>query len=308
MKILIADDTSSDRFVLKSYLKQLGHEVVDAADGQQAVEVFIEHHRSFDLLILDVIMPNVDGYGAARQIRDILGDEWLPIIFLSGLTDDEDLVAGIHAGGDDYLFKPVNKVILSAKMNAMQRISNLRQKLSDSNKRLARIVNVDGLTGASNRYHLDEYLEREFLRARRNQVPISIAMVDVDLFKSFNDSYGHLAGDECLKAIVETISKVCRRATDLVARYGGEEFCCVFSENDLSSAAYLAEKMRQAVADAKLGEQITKTDRVITISIGVASMIPQLNDSVLDLVHRADQALYKAKENGRNQVQTAPEK
>lgn len=132
MKILIADDTASDRIVLKSYLKQLGHEVLETADGQQAVAAFKEAGRSIDLVILDVLMPNVDGHTAAGQIREVMGDEWIPIIFLSGLSEDDDLVMGLDAGGDDYLFKPVNKVVLTAKMNAMKRISQLRHKLTEN--------------------------------------------------------------------------------------------------------------------------------------------------------------------------------
>ncbi len=303
MKILIADDTASDRIVLKSYLKQLGHEVIDVADGASAIEAYREHRETLDLLILDVMMPLVNGYQAARELRTLMAEDWVPILFLSGLTEDEDLATGIDAGGDDYLFKPVNKVILEAKMNAMYRIAILRQKLSESNKQLERLVNVDGLTGAANRRYLDTYLENEMLRARRGHYPLSICMVDVDWFKSFNDTYGHLAGDECLRQIVDAMSRYARRPTDLVARYGGEEFCCVFSETDLEVAAALAEQMRAAIEGSEIGPRVTSEAHPVTVSIGVSAIIPDMNSSVEALIHQADQALYRAKELGRNRVQ-----
>ena len=305
MNILIADDTASDRIVLKSYLKQLGHDVLDVSDGRQAIETFSTHQTQLDLVILDVLMPNLDGYDTAKKIRTMEGDEWLPIIFLSAQTEADDLSEGIHAGGDDYLFKPVDKIILTAKMHAMQRISLMRRKLSEMNKRLARMVNLDGLTGAANRRYLDEYLEREWLRAHRNQSPLSICMVDVDLFKSFNDQFGHLAGDECLKSIVSTIDAIPRRPGDIVARYGGEEFCCVLPDTGIDDAARLAEAMRKEVEERVIGYQITNTDRIVTVSIGVATVIPDKDSSIQHLISKADKALYQAKEFGRNQIRVA---
>lgn len=302
MKILIADDTASDRFVLKSYLKQMGHDVIDVADGEEAVSYFKHNSSYLDLGILDVLMPKMSGYEAARQIRNMEGDDWLPIIFLSAQTESDKLSAGIEAGGDDYLFKPVDKIILTAKMHAMQRISLMRKKLSTINQSLEEMVNKDGLTGAFNRRYLDEYLERQFLVGRRNKTPLSICMLDVDLFKSFNDQFGHLAGDECLKRLVSTISPILKRPADLLARYGGEEFCCVFPDTERDSVVLLAEKIRSAVENEELGRKITKTDRNLTISIGVASIIPDIDSTIHELIEKADQALYLAKESGRNCV------
>ncbi|MDC7241436.1 MAG: diguanylate cyclase, partial [Spirochaetales bacterium] len=250
MKVLIADDTASDRIVLKSYLKKMNHQVVETANGEEALEEILNNYCSYDLMIIDVLMPVMDGHEFARRIRAHEGEEWLPLIFLSGKTGDEDLAAGIDAGGDDYLFKPINRTILKAKINAMGRISALRNRLAESNRKLGRLVNQDGLTGAANRRYLDQYLEIEFLRARRNMQPLSLCMIDVDRFKKYNDSFGHQQGDECLKNTVSTISNCIHRPADLVARYGGEEFCCVLPETPLNAAFSLAEKIRSAVEES----------------------------------------------------------
>jgi diguanylate cyclase (GGDEF)-like protein len=302
MKILIADDTASDVIVLKSYLKQLGHEVIVATDGEEAVAAYQKFRNDLDLIILDVLMPNMDGHQAARAIHAVDTVQWIPIIFLSSRTDSEDIAAGIEAGGDDYLTKPVDKIVLTAKMQAMQRIATMRRKLADMNAKLELLVNLDGLTGAANRRYLDDYLDREIRRAWRNTARLSVCMIDVDLFKSFNDSFGHQAGDECLKRIVSVLQKIPQRPTDLIARYGGEEFCCVLPDTDEIAAEIIAGELRQAIEDASIGQAITGTERTVTVSIGVATLIPQDEEAAQKLIELADEALYQAKENGRNRV------
>ncbi len=303
MNILIADDTVSDRILLRSYLKKMGHEVIDFGNGEDVVDHVSENYASLDLVIMDVMMPGIDGQEAARRIRALEDEEWLPIIFLSGQTEDKDLAAGIDAGGDDYLFKPVNKTVLIAKMHAMQRISVLRKNLSENKRRLERLVNQDGLTGAANRRYLDLSLDHELHRARREKLPLSVCMIDVDHFKRFNDSYGHLAGDECLKRIVSTISTVVRRSSDLVARYGGEEFCCILPNTPHQAAFELAEKIRSAIESCYITRQVAGKPASVTVSIGVATIVPDGDTTVRTLMARADKALYSAKASGRNQVQ-----
>ena len=302
MNILIADDTASDRIVLKSYLKQMGHTISDVDSGVKVVQFVGENYTDLDLIIMDVMMPGIDGHEAARQIRLMEKDEWVPIIFLSGQTEDDDLVAGIDAGGDDYLFKPVNKTILKAKIQAMQRISVLRRNLAESKKKLERLAHQDGLTGAANRRHLDESIEYELFRARRDKLPLSIYMIDVDNFKHFNDAFGHLAGDECLKMIVSVITDSLRRSTDIAGRFGGEEFLCILPNTPQSDAYELAEKIRRSVERTSITNNIAGKPANVTISIGVATIIPDMESTVKDLIAKADSALYKAKFSGRNQV------
>ena len=307
MKVLLVDDTLTDRMVVTAFLTKMGHEVLACENGEEGVQLFKEEQP--ELILLDVIMPVMDGYRAARKIRS-LGDQWVPIIFLSGKTSPDDIAAGIEAGGDDYLTKPVDQIVLSAKMQAMQRIVAMRQhllavslRLEEVNEELLRLVDVDGLTGLSNRRHLDHVLEQEYGRMARNRTPLSVVMADIDHFKAYNDHFGHLGGDDCLKTVAASMQAAARRAADLVARYGGEEFCVVLPETDLEGAVCVAEQLRSAIEELGIPQSPKAGSSCVTMSLGVASCIPTENTSLADLLKEADAALYKAKQEGRNRVQ-----
>lgn len=305
MKILLVDDTKTERLILTAYLDKLGHEVVHAENGHEAIEMFKSEKP--DLLLMDVIMPEMDGHEAARAIRK---DEnvWVPIIFLSGRVAADDIVAGIEAGGDDYLTKPVDHRILEAKMTAMQRIAKMRRKLLDvsteletANSELKKLVNIDGLTGLSNRRYMDKYLRVEIARAMRNGHSLAVLLCDVDVFKKYNDHFGHLKGDDCLKDVAKAMEATCKRTTDLVARYGGEEFAAILPDTSQENAGIVAEGMRQAVEALAIDHPEAETKKV-TVSIGVFSCVPDNKEQAEDMLKRADKALYVAKETGRNQV------
>ncbi len=305
MKILLVDDTRTERLILTAYLEKLGHELVHAENGQQAIEMF--NTESPELVLMDVIMPEMDGHQAARIMREDEA-EWVPIIFLSGRVAVDDIVAGIEAGGDDYLTKPVDFKVLEAKMTAMQRIAQMRRKLLDvssaleqANEELEKQVNRDGLTGLANRRYLDEYLKQEIGRSMRNQTELSVVLMDVDFFKKYNDSKGHLEGDDCLKAVAQALQSSCKRSADLVARYGGEEFCAVLPDTQLKNGGELAEVMRQSVEALKIDHPESDIGHV-TISIGVYCSVPESLDDSERMLKLADEALYQAKQSGRNQV------
>jgi len=305
MKVLLVDDTKTERLILSSFLEKMGHTVVIAENGKLAVELY--HTEKPDLVLLDVIMPEMDGHEAARLMRD---DEniWVPIIFLSGRVEPEDVFAGIEAGGDDYLAKPIDFRILEAKMISMQRIAKMRRKLINVsteleivNAELKTLANVDGLTGLANRRYLDKYLRVEISRSLRNGHQLAVVLCDVDHFKKYNDLFGHLKGDDCLKLVASAMKGVCKRASDLVARYGGEEFAVVLPDTDVEGARRLAQAMCSAVAELKL-EHPGSEHEVVTISLGVYSeQLDKIHDAAFLLKH-ADDALYKAKELGRNKV------
>ncbi len=306
MKILLVDDTKTERLILTAYLEKLHHEVIHAANGQEAIEKF--KNESPELVLMDVIMPEMDGHEAAQKIRED-EDDWIPIIFLSGRVAAEDIVAGIEAGGDDYLTKPVDFRILEAKMTAMQRIAQMRQKLLDVtnkleevNVELKRQVNKDGLTGLANRRYMDEYLELETGRSIRNGAIFSVVLLDVDYFKKYNDSQGHLQGDDCLKAVAEALGSACKRSVDLVARYGGEEFCAILPDTSMENALLVAEAMRMNVESLKIPHPESPIGHV-TISVGVFGTVPDTPKDAENMLKNADKALYRAKESGRNQVQ-----
>ena len=310
MKILLVDDTKTEQLIMTAYLNKLGHEVITGENGQQAVELYKSEQP--DLVIMDVIMPVMDGHDAAKEIRSY-SDDWVPIIFLSARVEPDDIAQGIEAGGDDYLTKPVDHTVLEAKMKAMQRIAEMRHRLikvstelEKANDELKQLANADGLTGLSNRRYMDKFLRVEISRGIRYEQPISIILADVDHFKPFNDNYGHLEGDDCLKKIANALENVCKRQTDLVARYGGEEFAIILPDTKAENAEIMAERLRKAVEDLKIPHAYSSTGAVCTMSLGVFTVVPQKGDKGEAMLAKADAALYQAKQGGRNQFAVTP--
>lgn len=305
MKILIADDSRTARASLSLLVDKMGHEVIEAADGGEAVERY-ERERP-GLVLIDVMMPVCDGYEAARRMRALRPDEWAPIIFLSSMEADQDLDRAIEAGGDDYLVKPVSFVVLNAKIRAMQRIDSMSRRLIEMsarltavNRELEQISRQDALTRIANRRYFDSYLTQELKRAARQRSDLSLILADVDYFKLYNDRYGHQAGDDCLRQVASALSSVCRRPADLAARYGGEEFIMVLPETPLAGAIMVAESLQQAIARLGVPHAGSEVARVVTLSQGVAAIAPQADTAPEQLVQIADQALYRAKQRGRN--------
>ena len=311
MKTLIIEDSNTSLALLCDNVKKIGLTPIPAKTGALGIELFLKERP--DLVLLDILMPDLNGYEVARQIRQLEPPgEWTPIIFLSSLSDDKDIEMGIAAGGDDYLLKPINSVVLAAKIRAMQRIIQMRQsllvltrKLDSANQELKRLTSLDGLTGIANRRHFDEVLAREWRRAMRQGDEIAVLMCDIDFFKQYNDTYGHQSGDECLRLVADTLVGTMERGGDLLARYGGEEFVAVLPGTSLLGAAWVAEQMRQAVSTVAIPHTGTALG-YITASFGVASAVAMPETNPQDIVGAADLALYKAKHGGRNRVcQTA---
>lgn len=310
MKVLLVDDTLTDRLIVESYLEAMGHTVVVGENGKEALKLYRQY--DFDLILMDEVMPLMAGHEVAKAIRDIedsMGiDAWVPIIFLSSRATSADIANGIECGGDDYLRKPVDEIILSAKMKSMQRISQMRRKLisltrdlADANHTLNELAESDGLTGLSNRRRFDEAIRMELARAQRQQTPLSMMMIDIDFFKAFNDHYGHLEGDNCLKAVAQSLQQNARRVTDIVARYGGEEFVVILPDTKLEYARYIAERIRLTIQNTRISHELS-CHKVVTASLGLHSCIPDSSTTVEDFIEATDQALYLAKRRGRNQV------
>ncbi len=312
MKILIVEDSRSNLLLLTQYAQHFGATVLPAGDGATAIAAYARERP--DLVLLDVVLPDIDGFEVARRIRGMEsnGGEWTPIIFLSSLGKDEDIEQGIVAGGDDYLHKPVSEVVLGAKVRAMERLIRMRSslvklasKLDQANRELQRLSASDGLTGIANRRYFDDAIAREWRRARRNGGSLALMMCDVDHFKKFNDTYGHQAGDECLRRVAGAIATSLERGSDMAARYGGEEFVVVLPETPLGGALIVAEKIRHAVHALQIPHAASSHSRV-TLSIGLAATVPKLDDSCDSLIAAADRALYDAKNRGRDRVFRAP--
>ncbi len=307
LNVLVVDDSRTLRMGIAKMLQQMGHAVVLAENGEQGIEAFMAQRPG--LVLMDVSMPVLDGYETAKRLRAAFSDDWVPIIFLSGSEDDQDLERAIAAGGDDYLVKPVSYVVLSAKIQAMSRIEQMRQRLlaltrqlASANSELERLSRQDALTGLANRRFFDYSLSAELARARRSQHPLALLMCDVDHFKAFNDTYGHLAGDECLQRVARALKESCRRTTDLAARYGGEEFALVLPATPVDGAAIIGESLRCAVRDLRIAHERSTTAPHVTISIGIAEYLPPHETTAENLLFRADQALYQAKQLGRDRM------
>ena len=311
-KVLVADDARVMRFATLRILKKLGLAAVEAEDGLQALELF--EREKPDLVLIDVQMPGLDGLEVVRRIRQLSGEHWVPVIFLTSMQDESDFTRGIEAGGDDYLTKPVSPVVLEAKIRAMRRLDDMRRELiavtlelREANERLARLSQQDGLTGLANRRRFDLDLMRELGRARRERRPISLLIADVDFFKAFNDTYGHPAGDDCLRRVAGALRATCRRPLDLAARYGGEEFALILPDTTEEAARGRALEAMRAVAALEIEHRGSQVARVVTLSVGVAGCVPDAQIVADTLIERADQALYAAKRAGRNMALTYSE-
>ena len=307
MKTLVIEDSKSSLKLLCDHITKMGITPLPATTGTIGIELFLSERP--DLVLLDILMPDLDGYEVARQIRQLeTPGDWTPIIFLSSLNEDKDIERGIAAGGDDYLLKPISEIVLASKIRAMQRIIQMRQsllvltrKLDAANQELKRLTSLDGLTGIANRRHFDAVLVREWRRAMRQGDELAIIMCDIDFFKLFNDTNGHQDGDECLRQIAQVLVKSMDRGGDLLARYGGEEFIAVLPGTSLNGASFVAGQMRQAVSKLAI-EHSGSPYGIVTASFGVASSLAVQETDPLDVVGAADRALYEAKHAGRNRV------
>jgi len=305
MNILVVDDSPTIRAALKSLLERMGHTVVEADDGKKALDMYRQDRPG--LVLIDVVMPVMDGYEAAQHMRETSAEEWVPIIFLSSKEADQDLNRAIEAGGDDYLVKPVSFVVLNAKIRALQRLESMRSKqlemsrdLATANRELEKLSRQDGLTGIANRRYFDSYLLTEVRRALRDKAPVSLILSDVDHFKAFNDCYGHQAGDDCLRRVAAALSSAGRRPADLAARYGGEEFAMVLPGTVLEGAVDVAKAVCRVIGGLAIPHARSAVDKSVTLSQGIVSLIPERETATEDLIQHADQALYQAKQQGRN--------
>ncbi len=310
MKVLVVDDSKSIRMLVSQSLAELEHEVIQADTGNAALDCIKTH--DIDLIMMDVEMPGINGFETTRAIRSLRGsDDWFPIIFLTTKIDDDSYAAGIDAGGDAYLTKPITPRRLEKQIVAMERIYEMRQKLNafrsellKANEALSHASLHDQLTGLANRRHFDVAMQREFERAKREKEPLTLILCDIDFFKVYNDLNGHMAGDECLKIVAKAIGSVPNRATDLACRYGGEEFAVILPNTDWQGGKVLGEKIREAVLDTKSAHPGSKVHDCVTLSLGLATYNGQYR-SIEEMKQAADDALYLSKENGRNRLESA---
>lgn len=308
MKILLVDDSRAIAMVMTARLESFGHEVRHVLSGELAVELF--QRERFDLILMDVEMPGMNGFEATTRIRAVEGGEpwaWTPIIFVTATDTDANLVTAIEAGGDDFISKSVTEAVLQAKMKAMARIAALRSRLAQANHKLQEQANRDGLTGLLNRRAMDMKVDLIWDTAVREGKPFGLLMIDVDHFKLYNDHYGHQAGDDCLRVVAATLDRVAQQVNDdqtapgtFAARYGGEEFSLVVPESSPGVHAGVARAVVEAVAAAGLPHGWNDHWGKVTVSVGAACIV-RAEGEVKMLFRQADELLYRAKESGRNQ-------
>ena len=291
-KLLIVDDQPTNIRVLHELFRE-DCDVFMATSGEQAISVC--QTQLPDLILLDVVMEGMDGHEVCRRLKVDPATQAIPIIFITAQQQESDEVLGLELGAVDFISKPINPTIVRARVR-----THLTLKLQ--NDLLRSMALMDGLTGVANRRKFDEDILAAWRLCFREQKPLSLIMVDVDYFKRYNDRYGHQAGDGCLKSVAQALSETVRRPYDLVARYGGEEFACVLPNTVLSGAVEIAERMQERVRTLGIEHSASDVNRVVTISLGVATLTPTRDLEFQALIEAADKQLYEAKKAGRARV------
>jgi diguanylate cyclase (GGDEF)-like protein len=292
-KVLVADDDAINRQVLGELLKP-EYTVVMAKSGAQALDKAVLHAP--DLILLDVVMPDMDGYEVLRRLRADPQTAPISVIFISGLDRPEDEANGLNLGASDYIAKPFNPTVVTARVALHLQVVRQRRMLE-------RLAHIDGLTELANRRRFDEVFAAEWQRARSGGRPLSLALLDIDCFKQYNDQYGHPAGDRVLRSVARTAASFMRRPVDLAARYGGEELVLLMPDTTAAQARELAVGLCRAVEQLMIVHAASAVAPVLTVSVGGATLEAAHAESAAELLEAVDGQLYRAKHAGRNRVE-----
>ncbi len=290
--VLIVDDAPSNLAILTETLRS-EFDVRIATSGPEALRLVRETPP--DLILLDILMPDMDGYEVCRRLKAQASTRNIPIIFLTAKGEVSDETMGLAIGAVDYIVKPISIPIVLARVRTHVELKRRGDLLETLSMR-------DGLTGIPNRRRFDDCLGRSWRHAMRSGTPLSLIMADIDCFKAYNDTYGHMAGDECLRAVARTLTGAVKRPGDLAARFGGEEFVLVLEETTLGGALHIAESIRSAVEALGMEHKGSTASDVVTVTLGAATAVPHPGQSPEALLCLADRKLYEAKQAGRNRV------
>ncbi len=291
-RILIVDDMPTNIKIIGDALRA-DYAIMVARDGEKALQIAKE--QTPDLILLDIMMPVMDGYAVCRQLKADNATKNIPVIFITAKNQSEDELQGLELGAVDYITKPFHLPVVKARVRTQL---DLRRKYL----LLESIAALDGLTEIPNRRRFDESLDIEWRRAQRDGKPLTVIFMDIDFFKNFNDAYGHTAGDDCLKRVAKVMADCVHRGGDLVARYGGEEFVALLPDTPCDSGLVLAEKIRVGIEALNIPHAHSSVAPCVTLSLGVATAFPNNALTPGLLVETADKMLYKAKQQGRNQI------
>lgn len=296
--ILVADDDKMTRIGLRQAMEQEGYQVVEANDGEACLAIYARMRP--DVVLLDAIMPGKDGFTCCVQIQQMNGGGRTPVLMITGLEDQESVDQAFAAGAVDYITKPIHWAVLRQRVRRLIHQVRLYQQLEQANHELQRLAAFDGLTQVANRRRFDEYLQQEWQRMLRDQTSLSLIMCDLDCFKRFNDTYGHQAGDDCLRQVANVIQNAAKRSLDLPARYGGEEFAVILPSTEQEGAIQVAQAIQIGVRELAIAHSSSTVNAIVTVSLGIATTIPSPITSPGLLITAADKALYQAKHEGRD--------
>ncbi|MDM8526663.1 PleD family two-component system response regulator [Anaerolineales bacterium HSG24] len=312
--VLIVDDKPENLDVLIIHLsKTFGFTILVAQDGYKAIS--LAHQFSPDIILLDIMMPGIDGYETCVHLKVNSATKDIPVIFMSALSETVNKVDGFEMGAVDYITKPVEYEEVFARVKTHLTLRYLQKYTEETNKQLQQeiverkrlekklhdLASIDGLTKVANRRSFDEYLNQKWQEMKQNESPLSLIMCDIDYFKQYNDIYGHPIGDTCLYQIAQNIHQVVTTETSLVARYGGEEFAVILTNTSLEQAYKMAQLIQDRIARMQIAHEQSEISPYLTVSMGISSIVP--NSHVPDkLIEIADKMLYQAKSQGRNRI------
>ncbi|MDP2369065.1 diguanylate cyclase domain-containing protein [Rhodoferax sp.] len=289
-RILIVDDERINIDLLNALLKS-DYKIMVATNGEQAIKAAATGKP--ELILLDIVMPGIDGYEVCRRLKSMPATQNIPIIFITAMGDVENETMGFALGAVDYIAKPFSSSVVKARVG-------VHMKLKRNGDLLENLASMDTLTEVPNRRAFDQARAQEWSRSLRDGLPISFAMIDVDKFKQFNDNYGHGAGDECLVRIARAINGCVQRPGDFLARYGGEEFAAILINTQADGALRMAQRFHEAVAALRIPHAYSTAAPHVTISVGLATAIATADITPEMLSQAADKMLYLAKDAGRS--------
>jgi len=289
-RILVADDQPANLLLVANALKS-EYEVISAGSGAELLERAAS--GDIDLILLDVEMPDLDGFEVCRRLKADARTAPIPIIFLTARDASADEALGFDVGGVDYIAKPIRPAIIRARVRTHLELKRARDLLEQ-------LASIDALTGIANRRGFDSAIDLEWRRAFRARRWLSLAIVDVDDFKKFNDALGHLKGDQCLRQIATSFNRITRRSGELAARYGGEEFALIFPELDAPLMQQVMRSLLESVKALEIPHPGSRCSSIVTVSVGALSLLPSHDQSMLEVLDATDRLLYEAKESGRN--------
>ncbi|WP_066379824.1 MULTISPECIES: PleD family two-component system response regulator [unclassified Anabaena] len=322
--VLVADDDNTIRKMLRTIMEQEGYRVVEVTNGKQCLDAY--KIVKPDIVLLDAVMPEMDGFTCCQELLQIarnnlisslanldtesgLGStviskiwERTPILMITSLNDEESVDRAFAAGATDYVTKPINWAVLRQRLRRLLQQAQIYKQLEEANLALQQLANVDGLTNLANRRRFDNYLNTQWINLAQEEAPMSLILCDLDFFKFYNDQYGHPAGDVCLQKVGTVLSNKAEKHRDLVARYGGEEFAVIMPYTHSAGAVHVASSMHTGVSNLRLIHEKSTVSQYVTLSMGVATIIPSWKSAPSDLIAAADKALYEAKAQGRNRI------